>query len=61
MRPDERLVALPIAGGADMANRLRNNFLHGEKARYGFRGQYDNFRHANNVLVAALELWPRPN
>lgn len=44
-----------------VVNRLRNNFLHGEKARYGFRGQYENFRHANNVLVAALELWPRPN
>ena len=41
-------------------NRLRNNFLHGEKARYGFRDQYMNFRHANNVLVAAIQLWPRP-
>jgi len=43
-----------------VVNRLRNNFLHGEKARYAFRGQYENFRHANNVLVAAIELWPRP-
>ncbi len=42
-----------------VVNRLRNNFLHGEKARYGFRDQYENFRHANNVLVAALDLWPR--
>lgn len=43
-----------------VVNRLRNNFLHGEKARYGFRDQYENFRHANNVLMAAIELWPRP-
>lgn len=43
-----------------VVNRLRNNYLHGEKARYGFRDQYENFRHANNVLVAAIDTWPRP-
>lgn len=43
-----------------VVNRLRNNYLHGEKARYGFRDQYENFRHANNVLVAAIGTWPRP-
>ena len=41
-------------------NRLRNNFLHGEKARYDFADQYDNFAHANTVLIFALELWPSP-
>lgn len=60
-----------IAQGADdlevitalllVINRLRNNFLHGEKARNGFRDQYENFRHANNVLVKAIGLWPRPH
>lgn len=43
-----------------VVNRLRNNFLHGEKARYGFRDQYANFRHANNVLIAAIDLWRKP-
>ena len=41
-------------------NRLRNNYLHGEKARYGFHDQYLNFRHANNVLMEVINLWPRP-
>lgn len=41
-------------------NRLRNNYLHGEKARYGFQDQYLNFRHANNVLMKVINLWPRP-
>ena len=50
----EVLVALLL-----VINRLRNNFLHGEKARYGFRDQYANFRHSNNVLMTAIELWPR--
>ncbi len=43
-----------------IANRLRNNFLHGEKARYDFAGQYDNFTQANDVLMYAIELWPNP-
>jgi hypothetical protein len=43
-----------------IANRLRNNFLHGEKARYNFAGQYNNFTHANTLLIYALELWPNP-
>jgi hypothetical protein len=42
-----------------IANRLRNNFMHGEKAKYDFVGQYDNFTQANNVLMYALELWPK--
>ncbi len=41
-----------------VANRLRNNFLHGEKASYNFADQYDNFTKANSVLIYALELWP---
>lgn len=43
-----------------VVNRLRNNFLHGEKARYNFLGQYDNFAQANMLLMYALELWPNP-
>jgi hypothetical protein len=43
-----------------VTNRLRNNYLHGEKASYGFRGQYQNFRHANSVLMHSIGLWPRP-
>lgn len=38
-------------------NRLRNNFLHGEKAAYAFSGQLNNFRYANAVLMSAIPLW----
>lgn len=34
--------------------RFRNNLFHGEKWAYGIRGQFDNFTHANTVLMAAL-------
>ncbi len=44
-----------------ITNRLRNNFMHGEKARYDFAGQYDNFTQANSILMYALELWPNPH
>lgn len=40
-----------------VTNRLRNNYLHGAKAQYGFLGQYENFRHANNILMIANKLW----
>lgn len=40
-----------------VVNRLRNNFLHGEKAAYAFTDQLDNFRHANAVLMSAIPLW----
>jgi hypothetical protein len=36
--------------------RLRNNLFHGVKWTYGIRGQLENFRHANNVLMAAINL-----
>lgn len=48
-----RLIALLL-----IIHRLRNNYLHGEKAAYGFAGQLDNFRHANRCLMAAIPLWP---
>jgi hypothetical protein len=38
-------------------NRLRNNFLHGAKARYAFSGQYENFKHANNTLMDTIPFW----
>ncbi|TDQ67260.1 hypothetical protein ATL17_1269 [Maritalea mobilis] len=43
-----------------IVNRLRNNFLHGEKAAYAFADQLDNFRHANAVLMSAIPLWDVP-
>jgi len=43
-----------------VVNRLRNNFLHGEKAAYAFADQLDNFRHANAVLMSAIPLWDGP-
>jgi hypothetical protein len=42
-----------------IVHRLRNNFLHGEKMRYGFSDQLDNFRNANRTLLAAIPLWPK--
>ncbi|TPM61245.1 hypothetical protein FJ959_08125 [Mesorhizobium sp. B2-2-4] len=49
----QRLIALLL-----IIHRLRNNYLHGEKAVYGFAGQLDNFRHANRSLMTAIPLWP---
>lgn len=43
-----------------IANRLRNNFFHGEKAQFNFAGQLNNFTHANALLIYALELWHNP-
>jgi hypothetical protein len=36
--------------------RYRNNFFHGIKWAYGFRGQLENFREANNLLIKVLEI-----
>ena len=36
--------------------RFRNNLLHGVKWAYEIRGQFENFRHANAVLMQAIEL-----
>ena len=36
--------------------RIRNNLFHGMKWAYGMRGQLENFRHANAVLIKALEM-----
>ena len=43
-----------------VANRLRNNFLHGEKAAYAFANQLENFRHANTKLMYAVPFWDEP-
>jgi hypothetical protein len=40
-----------------ITNRFRNNFLHGEKAKYGFYDQLQNFQHANAVLMVSIPLW----
>jgi hypothetical protein len=34
--------------------RLRNNLFHGVKWTYGIRGQLENFRNANNVLMSII-------
>jgi hypothetical protein len=36
--------------------RIRNNLFHGAKLAAGLRGQLENFRHANAVLMKALEM-----
>ncbi|QUS40611.1 hypothetical protein RPMA_18540 [Tardiphaga alba] len=36
--------------------RLRNNLFHGLKWSYGLQGQLDNFRHANEVLMAVCSM-----
>ena len=36
--------------------RLRNNLFHGVKWSYGIRGQLENFRNANNVLMSVIEM-----
>lgn len=48
--PRESVTALFI-----VIYRLRNNLFHGEKWAYGLRGQLDNFTHANNCLMAAID------
>jgi len=40
--------------------RLRNNLFHGEKWHYGIRDQLDNFKHANDAIMAALETHGNP-
>lgn len=36
--------------------RFRNNLFHGVKWAYGAQGQLNNFRHANDVLMTAMDL-----
>ena len=36
--------------------RFRNNLLHGVKWAYEIHGQFENFSHANSVLMQAIEL-----
>jgi hypothetical protein len=39
--------------------RLRNNLFHGVKWSYGIRGQLENFRNANNVLMSVIDMHQR--
>ena len=39
--------------------RLRNNLFHGNKWDYGLQGQLNNFTHANEILMRALDLTDR--
>jgi hypothetical protein len=36
--------------------RLRNNLFHGVKWSYGLRGQLENFRNANDLLMSVIEM-----
>lgn len=51
VQPNELLPGLLL-----IVNRLRNKYLRGEKAAYVFHDQFDNFRHANDVLMHAIPL-----
>ena len=68
-RPNDRqalvesvLAAQPHTNGHILAAfllivyRLRNNLFHGEKWKYEIQGQLDNFRNANAVLMATMDL-----
>lgn len=46
-----------IAGLLIIVYRLRNNLFHGIKWAYGIRDQLDNFRHANESLMAVMDLY----
>ncbi len=48
--PDDQAAAVFL-----IVYRLRNNLFHGAKWAYGMAGQYDNFHHANQVLMEALD------
>lgn len=52
VNPKERLTAVLL-----IIHRLRNNFLHGEKAKYGYHDQLDNFQVSNKVLMEVIPLW----
>ena len=41
-----------------IAMRLRNNLFHGVKWQYRLRDQLQNFKNANDVLMAAVDLSP---
>jgi hypothetical protein len=52
----------PIAGATvalTVVYRFRNNLFHGRKWGYRLRGQLDNFMHANETLMSAMELHSR--
>jgi hypothetical protein len=48
--PRDRMLALLM-----IVWRLRNNLFHGAKWAYGLRGQLENFKHANSVLMRLLD------
>jgi hypothetical protein len=48
--------AATLSGLLIIIYRLRNNLFHGVKWAYGIRGQFDNFRHANDALIGLMEL-----
>ena len=45
-----------LAGLLIIIFRLRNNLFHETKWSYSISGQFDNFRHANSVLMKFMEL-----
>jgi hypothetical protein len=49
--PPEMLQGLLI-----IVYRLRNNLFHGVKWTYRIQGQFENFRHANAILMATIHM-----
>lgn len=56
LRGDNTNHADQVAALLIVVLRLRNNLFHGVKWAYGIRGQLANFNHANDALMAALEV-----
>ena len=59
----ERVVRGQASNDADVLSamiiivlRLRNNLFHGEKWAYGIQGQFENFRNANKILMAVIDM-----
>jgi hypothetical protein len=56
LRNENNSVARTVAALLIIVYRFRNNLFHGEKWAYGIRDQFDNFTHANKLLMQVYEL-----
>ena len=48
---NEKCIALVL-----IIYRMRNNLFHGTKGQYGFVDQFENFKHANELLRSWIEI-----
>jgi hypothetical protein len=55
LKGDSKSVGDTAAALLIIVYRLRNNLFHGVKWAYELRGQLDNFRNANALLILALD------